>query len=172
MPVPSRTPSPNPQPPGTAVAARPIDDLDRAIVTLLIADGRLSNAELARRVGCPESTCAGRVRALRESGVIAGVHADIDHAALGRPLEAMVALRFAGHTRASMSSFRERIAAVPGVIAAYHVAGADDFLVHVTAPSSDGLRDLVLEHLTSVEGVSHAQTSLVFERIPGTLPAG
>ena len=133
----------------------------------LLEDGRLSNAELARRVGLPESTCAGRVRALRDSQVIRGVHADVDHASLGRPMEAIVALRFAGHTRASMDSFRERIAAVPGVIAAYHVAGVDDFLVHVTAPTSDDLRDLVLDHLTSVEGVAHAQTNLVFERIPG-----
>ena len=101
----------------------------------LLDDGRLSNAELARRVGLPESTCSGRVRALRESGVIRGIHADVDHAALGQPMEAIIALRFAGHTRTSMDSFRERIAAVPGVIAAFHVAGDDDFLVHVTAPS-------------------------------------
>ncbi|AKU16870.1 Lrp/AsnC family transcriptional regulator [Luteipulveratus mongoliensis] len=168
----SGPPRQNPRPRESFVRPRQIDDLDRAIVELLIADGRLSNAEVARRVGLPESTCAGRIRALRESDVIAGIHADVDHVALGRPIEAMVALRFAGHTRGSMDSFRERIAAIPGVIAAYHVAGADDFLVHVTAPSSDGLRDLVLDHLTSVEGVGHAQTSIVFERIPGARPVG
>jgi len=134
-------------------------------VRALLADGRLSNAELARRVGLPESTCSGRVRALRESGVIRGIHADVDHAALGQPMEAIIALRFAGHTRTSMDSFRERIAA-------FHVAGDDDFLVHVTAPSSDDLRDLVLDHLTSVEGVAHAQTSLVFERIAGQRQLG
>lgn len=105
---------------------------------------------------------------LRESGVIRGVHADIDLAAVGQPMEAMVSLRFAGHTRESMDSFRERVAAVPGVIAAYHVAGDDDFLVHVAAASSDDLRDLVLDHLTAVEGVGHARTSLIFERIAGT----
>lgn len=172
MSAPSRPRSQNPQPRYGPVPSRPIDDIDRAIVALLVADGRLSNAELARRVDLPESTCAGRVRALREGGVITGIHADVDHAVLGRPMEAMVALRFAGHTRQSMDSFRERIASVPGVIAAYHVAGVDDFLVHVTASSSDGLRDLVLDHLTSVEGVGHAQTSIVFERIPGSRPVG
>ena len=52
------------------------------------------------------------------------------------------------------------------------MAGDDDFLVHVTAPSSDDLRDLVLDHLTSVEGVAHAQTSLVFERIAGQRQLG
>lgn len=167
MPPSATRPPRDPRAPYRPLPARPLDDTDRAIIACLVEDGRLSNAELARRVGLAESTCAGRVRTLRESGVITGVHADVDDAALGRPMEAMVALRFAGHTRESMDSFRERIAAVPGVIAAYHVAGADDFLVHVTAPSSDDLRDLVLDHLTSVEGVGHAQTSLIFERIPG-----
>ncbi|WP_353353783.1 Lrp/AsnC family transcriptional regulator [Intrasporangium sp. DVR] len=152
--------------------ARPLDETDRALVRALLDDGRLSNAELARRVNLPESTCAGRVRALRDSGVIRGVHAEVDHAALGQPMEAIIALRFAVHTRTSMDSFRERIAAVPGVIAAFHVAGADDFLVHVTAPTSDDLRDLVLDHLTAVEGVAHAQTSLVFERIVGVRQLG
>ena len=157
----------NPQAAYRPAPARALDATDRALVAALLEDGRLSNAELARRVGLPESTCAGRVRALRESKVIRGIHADVDLAAVGRPMEAIVALRFAGHTRASMDSFRERIAAVPGVIAAYHVAGVDDFLVHVTAPTSDDLRDLVLDHLTSVEGIAHAQTNLVFERIQG-----
>lgn len=155
-----------------AIPSRPLDDTDRVLVAALIEDGRLTNAELARRVGLPESTCAGRVRALRDTGVIRGVHADVDHAALGRPMEAIVALRFAGHTRSSMDSFRSRVAAVPGVIAAYHVAGVEDYLVHITAPTSDDLRDLVLDHLTSLEGVVHAQTNLVFERIAGERPLG
>lgn len=151
---------------------RPLDDTDLALLRLLSRDGRMSNAELARRVGLAESTCAGRVRALRESGVVRGIHADVDLGALGRPMEAMVALRFTGHARESMDSFRDRVATIPGVIAAYHVAGADDFLVHISGASPNDLRDLVLDHLTSVEGVAHAQTSLIFERIPGRKPFG
>lgn len=172
MPTDTPQPSQNPQAGYRPVPPRPLDDTDRALVAALLEDGRLPNAELARRVGLPESTCAGRVRALRDTGVIRGVHADVDHAALGRPMEAIVALRFAGHTRSSMDSFRSRVAAVPGVIAAYHVAGVEDYLVHITAPSSDDLRDLVLDHLTSLEGVVHAQTNLVFERIVGQRPLG
>ncbi len=162
----------NPRGPYAPLPPRPLDVTDRAIVRELLDDGRLSNAEIARRVGLPESTCAGRIRSLRETGVVRGIHAEVDHAALGRPMEAIIALRFSVHARGSMDSFRERIAAVPGVIAAYHVAGADDFLVHVTAPTSDDLRDMVLDHLTSVEGVAHAQTSLVFERIVGRSQLG
>lgn len=155
-----------------APPSRPLDETDHALLELLAADGRMSNAELARRVGLAESTCAGRVRALRESGVVRGIRADLDLTALGRPMEAMVALRFTGHAKESMDSFRDRVAAIPGVIAAYHVAGADDFLVHISGASPNDLRDLVLDHLTSVEGVAHAQTSLIFERIQGRNPFG
>ncbi|MEO7132458.1 MAG: Lrp/AsnC family transcriptional regulator [Dermatophilaceae bacterium] len=163
----SRDRSAIPRGPYAHLPPRPLDATDRALLRALAADGRATNADLARRLELPESTCAGRIRMLRESGVIRGVHADVDLAAIGQPMEAMVALRFAGHTREAMDSFRERIAAVPGVIAAYHVAGDDDFLVHVAAASSDDLRDLVLDHLTAVEGVGQARTSLIFERILG-----
>ncbi|GAA4402068.1 Lrp/AsnC family transcriptional regulator [Ornithinibacter aureus] len=132
----------------------------------------MPNAELARRVGIAESTCAGRVKVLRDAGVVLAIRAEIDLAALGRPIEAMVALRFTGHARESMDSFRDRVASIPGVVAAYHVAGADDFLVHISGATANDLRDLVLDHLTSVEGVAHAQTSLIFERVRGRRPLG
>lgn len=147
-----------------------LDDTDRAILALLVDDGRMPNAEIARRVGLPESTCAGRVRALLTSKVVRGVHADVDLAAVGRPMEAMIALQFTGHAREAMDAVRARIGEVPGVIAAYHVSGRTDFLVHVSAASADELRDLVLDHLTSLAGVAHAETSLIFERIDGGHP--
>lgn len=170
-----RTTAPPPRPPASGrppAPPRPLDATDRALVELLATDGRMPTAELARRVGIPESTCAGRVRALREGGVVRAVRAEVDLAALGRPMEAMVALRFTGHARESMDSFRDRVSSIPGVVAAYHVAGADDFLVHISGASANDLRDLVLDHLTSVEGVAHAETSLIFERIRGRRPLG
>lgn len=163
-PVVPRFPRPRHEP-----AVPPLDDVDRAILALLVDDGRMPNAEIARRVGIPESTCAGRVRALLASQVVRGIHADVDLAAVGRPMEAMVALQFMGHAREAMDAVRKRIGEVPGVIAAYHVSGRTDFLVHVCAASSDALRDLVLD-LTPLAGVAHAETSLIFERIEGGHP--
>ena len=148
------------------IPRRPLDDVDRALVELLSTDGRMPNAELARRVGIAESTCAGRVKALRDGGVVLAIRGEVDLAALGRPIEAMVALRFTGHARESMDSFRDRVASIPGVVAAYH------FLVHISGATANDLRDLVLDHLTSVEGVAHAQTSLIFERVRGRRPLG
>ncbi|WP_281711656.1 Lrp/AsnC family transcriptional regulator [Dermacoccus nishinomiyaensis] len=148
------------------------DATDRRIVELLLSEGRMPNAELARRIGLPESTCSIRVRTLREQGVLAGVHADVDLARLGRAMEAMVAVRFAGHRREQMDAFRAAIVTVPGVIAAYHVAGENDFLIHVCAESPHALRDFVLDRLTGMPGIAQAQTSLIFERLRGTDPLG
>ena len=154
---------PHPLTPGPAPhLPPPLDEVDRAIVAALVVDGRISNAALARQVGIAESTCVGRVRSLRERGVITGIHAAVDLARLGRPLQAVVASRLAGHDRDQVEAFGEEMAALPGVLSALNISGADDFLVHLSAESPDQLRDLVLDHISSRPGVSHVQTSLIF----------
>lgn len=145
----------------------PLDDTDTHLVRLLEVDGRMSNAMLAREVGIAESTCLVRVRSLRERGVVRGIHADIDPEQVGRPVQAMIAVRFGGHRRAHFEAFRDQVPQLPGVIGAYHVSGATDYLVHVAAESADELRDFVLDHLTNRPGVLHAETSLVFEALRG-----
>lgn len=130
----------------------------------------MPNNALAREVGVAESTCIARVRSLRERGVVRGVHADVDPAALGLTVQAMVAVRFGGHQREHFERFREEVPRLPGVLAAFHLSGGDDYLVHVVAPSPDALRDFVLDHLTNRPGVLHARTSLVFEASRGTGP--
>lgn len=144
-----------------------LDRVDQHLVRLLIEDGRTSNATLARSVGIAESTCLMRVRSLRERGIVRGVHADIDPAAVGRPIQAMIAVRFGGHRRSHFEAFRVEVPHLPGVLGAYHVSGATDYLVHVAAASADALRDFVLDHLTNRPGVLHAETSLIFEAIRG-----
>ena len=152
----------NPQP-----DRKPLDPTDLALVRLLEQDGRMSNAMLAREVGIAESTCLVRVRSLRERGVIRGIHADIDPVAVGRPVEAMIAVRFGGHRRSHFEQFTEEVPLLPGVLGAFHVSGAIDYYVHVATESADALRDFVLDHLTNRPGVLHAETSLIFESLRG-----
>ncbi len=149
-------------------AAPVLDATDRALVRLLEQDGRTPNATLARTVGIAESTCLVRVRSLRERGVIRGIHADIDPAAVGRPVQAMIAVRFGGHRRSHFEAFNAEVPRLPGVLAVHHVSGATDYLVHVAAESADALRDFVLDHLTNRPGVLHAETSLIFDSVRGT----
>lgn len=146
-----------------------LDEVDRSLIRALSQDGRTSNAALARLVGIAESTCVGRVRSLRERGVIRGVHADIDPAAVGLPVQAMIAVRFAGQARDHIDAFAAEVAGLPGVLATYNISGQDDFLVHVATTSPDDLRSFVLDHLTSRPGVVGAQTSLIFEARRGDL---
>ncbi len=148
--------------------AAPLDETDRIIVAALEADGRMTNAQLARSAGIAESTCLARVRSLRERGVVRGIHADIDPASVGRGVEAMVAVRFGGHVRDDIERFADEVAELPGVFSLHHVSGATDFYVHVACPSAPDLRDFVLDHLTSRPGVLHAETALIFDSRRGT----
>lgn len=149
----------------------PLDDVDSRLVALLQQDGRMPNSALAKAVGVAESTALVRVRSLRERGVIRGIHADIDPAAVGRPVQALIAVRFGGHRRSHFEAFRAEVPDLPGVLGTYHVSGATDYFVHVACESADALRDFVLDHLTNRPGVLHAETALIFDALQshGTL---
>lgn len=160
MPKDRRTPGPAPRP-----IPAGLDEVDLELVRLLTADGRMPNNALAEATGIAPSTCLARVRALRDRGVIRGFHADVDLAALGRPLQAMVAIRIGAHSRDEIDRFRAMVPGLPGVLSLFHVSGANDYLLHVAAESPDALRDFVLDHLTADPAVVHAETSLIFEHV-------
>src|ERR1700757_1768359 len=140
------------------------DDIDPHIRRELARDARIANNALAERVGIAPSTCLGRVRSLRERGVIRGYHADVDPAALGMPLQAMIAVRLQSHARSRIRAFVADVAGLPEVLNVFFLAGKDDFLLHVAAASTASLRDFV-ETLSSNEDVSYTETSLIFEPI-------
>src|ERR1700685_2818586 len=120
-----------------------LDEVDRHIVRELARDARRPNNALAERVGIAPSTCLGRVRSLRERGVIRGYHADVDPAAIGPSPQAMIAVRLQGHARGHIRSFVAGVAALPEVLNVFFLAGKDDFLLHVAAASTSSLRVLV-----------------------------
>ena len=144
--------------------AADLDDTDLAIVRELARDARLPNNTLAERAGIAPSTCLGRVRALRERGVIRGYHADVDPAALGRPLQAMIAVRLQSDARGHLRTFVRGVARLPEVLNVFFLAGKDDFLLHVAAGSAENLR-LFVEALSSNADVAYTETSLIFEHV-------
>lgn len=154
-------------PPSPKKLHRVVDPVDRAILRVLAEDARTTNAALAQQVGIAASTCLLRVRALRESGVIRGFHADVDPAALGLDLQAMIAVKLAAHARGSMGPFVARMRRRPEVLDVYFVAGADDYLLHVAVESTAALRDFVAEHLSHDADVGLTETSLIFEHTRG-----
>jgi DNA-binding Lrp family transcriptional regulator len=157
------------RPPNKIQPPQPVlDDIDRRILALLAADARMPNNALAERAGIAPSTCLGRVRALRESGVIRGYHADIDPSALGRPIQAMIAVRLQPHSRGHLSEFAGRVKQLPEVLSVFFLAGAMDFHIHVAAESSGSLRDFVVDNLSANPDVAFTETSLIFEHLRAT----
>lgn len=145
-----------------------MDRIDHAILAALQQNARLTNKELAARAGLAESSCLERVRRLVSSGVLRGFHADVDPKAMGVGLQALVAVRLVRHTRAAVESFRQSMLALSEAVAVFHVAGANDFLVHVAVADSDALRDLILRAFTSRPEVAHVETSLIYEHVRNT----
>ncbi|HVW45154.1 MAG TPA: Lrp/AsnC family transcriptional regulator [Jatrophihabitantaceae bacterium] len=142
-----------------------LDAVDTRIVAELSADARLPNNALAERVGIAASTCLARVRSLRERGVIRGYYADVDPAALGRPLQAMISVRLQSGARGHLSGFAEKMAALPEVLNVFFLGGADDFLVHIATEGSQTLRDFVVVHLSSDPDVALTETNLIFDHL-------
>lgn len=151
---------------------RELDDLDRRIVNALRSQGRLPNNALAEKVGVAASTCLTRLRSLVDRGVIAGFHAEVDPAWIGRPIQAMIAVRLRGDARGSINEFAGRLAAMPEVLNVYFLAGADDFHVHVAARDTDDLRAFVVQQLSSAPEVALTETNLIFEHKRGRLSEG
>lgn len=152
------------------VRASALDDTDRRILTALHADARMSNSALADLVGIAASTCHGRVRRLQDIGVIRGFYADIDPAAIGLSLQAMISVSLQSNARGKIDSFIRNIRRKPQVMDVYFLAGADDFILHVAARDTDDLRSFVVQNLNADADVAGTQTSLIFEHLRGASP--
>jgi DNA-binding Lrp family transcriptional regulator len=144
-----------------------VDAIDRAILELVAADARITNQRLAEMVGVAPSTALGRLRSLRERGVIRGFHAEVDLGALGRPLQALVAVRLAVHAREEIDAFTSAVRELPGVVMVFHLTGVTDYLVWVAAIDAQDLREFVVDHLATHPSVAHAETSLIYEHSRG-----
>lgn len=147
-----------------------LDDIDRRILTELHADARVPNNALAEAVGIAPSTCHGRMRRLQELGVIRGFHADIDPAAIGLHLQAMISVSLQSGARGRIRDFIAAIRRLPQVMDVYFLAGADDFILHVAARDTEDLRSFVVENLNADADVAGTQTSLIFEHLRGASP--
>src|SRR3972149_4758544 len=114
-----------------------MDRTDSRIIELLQKNARLPNNDLAVKLGMAPSSSWERVKRLHEAGVFTGFHARVAPASLGIRLQAMIAVRIARHSHDLVEKFRNEILKVPEVTAFYHLAGRDDFLVHVAVRDAD-----------------------------------
>lgn len=136
----------------------------------LHTDARISNSALAETVGIAPSTCHGRLRRLQDLGVIRGFFTDIDPAAVGLTLQAMISVSLNSNARGRIRDFIQQIRRRPQVMNVYFLAGGDDFILHVAARDTEDLRAFVVENLNADADVAGTHTSLIFEHLRGASP--
>lgn len=144
---------------------RPIDRIDAQILQLLQNNARMSNKELAAQVGIAQSTCLERVRRLLDEKILRGFHADVAPDALGIGIEAMIAIRLSKHDAEVVEAFQAYALELDEVLAVFHMAGENDFLVHVAVHDAAALRDLAMTAFTTRSEVAHMQTMLIFRHL-------
>jgi DNA-binding Lrp family transcriptional regulator len=144
-----------------------MDDIDRALLRALSANARMSGAALAAVAGVAESTVSLRLKRLHADGHLRGYHAEVDLAALGMTVQALISIRLVSINRVEVDRFRAEAPNWPGVLALFHMAGVDDFLLHVAARDSSELRNFVLENLAGHPAVAHTETNLIFDHVTG-----
>ena len=146
------------------LAESPLDGIDRAILTELQRDGRLSNVQLSELVGLSESACLRRVRMLEQSGIIDRYVMLVDQGAVGKPGNVFVRVTLDGQQREKLSSFEEGIRTVPEVMECYLMSGDVDYLLRVIVKDTD---DYLRLHnkLTGLPGVLRVQSSFALRTV-------
>jgi Lrp/AsnC family leucine-responsive transcriptional regulator len=144
------------------------DQIDLKILDVLQRDGRISNADLADRVGLSASPCLRRMRALEERGVIQGYRADLDPLQLGLTILAFVEVRISRHGAGTAAIFREAMLKERLVVGCYMVTGSYDFLLKIVARDLESYKAFTLETLLEMPDVQDIRTSIVLDLIKNT----
>lgn len=143
------------------------DALDRAIVAELEEDARLSNAELARRVGLTPAPCLRRVQRLERDGVITGYHARVDPRAAGRGLEVIIALDIAVNDGPTFLDFEAEVVAVPEVTEVRRMLGQPDYYLRVQVADIEAYEDLVVRVISRLPAVSRILSHQTMRQVKG-----
>ena len=138
-----------------------LDEIDRKILAELQADGRMTNVELAKRVGISAPPCLRRVRTLEESGLIRGYHADVNSRELGFEVQVFAMVGLHSQAEADLSAFEQKCREWPLVRECHMLNGEIDFILKCVAPDLSTFQSFLTEKLTSAPNVASVKTSLV-----------
>lgn len=145
------------------VAAR-LDPIDRKILAELQADGRMTNVELAKRVGISAPPCLRRVRTLEEAGLIRGYHADVNSRELGFEVEVFVMVGLDSQAETELNAFEDRCRSWPLVRECHMLNGEVDFILKCVAPDLSSFQSFLTGQLLTTPNVASVKTSLVIRR--------
>jgi Lrp/AsnC family leucine-responsive transcriptional regulator len=146
-----------------------LDDIDKRIVAVLQAEGRLAMVDLADRVGLSATPCQRRVKRLEDEGVIDRYAALVSPSAVGLALQALVQVTLGDHSEKTVAAFESAIRARPEVVACYAVTGDMDFLLHVLAPDLASFSEFAMKALLRMPGVRGTRSSFIMQAVKSDL---
>ena len=143
-----------------------LDRYDRKILETLQADGRLTNQELAERIGLSPSPCLRRVRALEEAGFLIGYRALVDARKLGLTLTALIHISMDRHTPERFEHFEAQVRDIPEIMECLLITGQDaDYQLKVVVRDMDAYQELLLNRITRIAGVTGVHSSFVLRKV-------
>ena len=146
-----------------------LDRYDRKILQLLQHNGRITNQELAERVGLSPAPCLRRVRSLEEQGIISGYQAVLDAKKMGLSLMALLQISMDRHTPERFKNFDAKIKELPEVLECLLITGHDaDYMLKVIVKDMESYQELLLNKITRIEGVSGVHSSFVMRQVVNT----
>jgi len=147
-----------------------LDEIDLRILGLLQEHGRMTNVELAERVGLTAPPCLRRVRALEEAGVIQGYHAALNPDPLGYGLTVFAMVKLRSQAEHELQAFEHHVADIPEVRECHMLNGEIDFILKIVAPDLHSFQRILTTHLTAAPNVESVKTSLTIrasKALPG-----
>ena len=147
-----------------------LDAIDRRILAALQADARLTNVQLADRVGLSPSPCLRRLRLLENAGVLRGYRAILDRSAVGLSLTVFAGVKVERHSQANAEAFTNAVLAIPDVVACHLVSGESDFLLEVVVPDMATYEGIVLERLLALPAIRDIRSNFAMRTYKADAP--
>lgn len=145
-----------------------LDKTDRKILDILQQNGKITNAELAQRVGLSPAPTLERVKKLEKSGVIKSYHARLDNSKVGIGVNTFVMVSLKGHNKQNIESFISSIEQIEEIIECHHVTGTSDFILKIIAEDIPAYQKLMLERVTNIETVDNMQSMIILSTFKDT----
>jgi Lrp/AsnC family leucine-responsive transcriptional regulator len=146
------------------------DDFDRRILVTLQSEGRVSNADLADRIGLSATPCLRRVKVLERDGVIRGYRADLDPTRVGLGLTVMVGVKIAVHREEQTSAIQEAFKMLPEVVACHLVSGEIDYLLEVVVPDLPAYERFLVGKLLKFQEIKDVRSNFVIRTVKNRAP--
>jgi len=142
-----------------------LDRVDKLILSIIRDEGRITNSELARRVGLSAAPTLERVKKLERKGVIKGYQAKLDPAKIGLGVETFVEVILSRHKKDNIIEFMTAVKKIPDITGCYHITGKADFMLKVSVESIKAYEEFLLHTLSTLPGLQHVETMIIMRNV-------